>query len=476
MSAISYTPGDGGLVICGTKVDGSVYVLDSNTLDEVQSLSVLEGGVTHVAVSMDGLAFATVDTTRATSIFRYMVNPEARVGSRLDDTQASDVEEVKSWVFVGSYRAHYKSVKALTWGEPSTEGGAPRLWTIGDDGFLVEYDVDASSITGGVKLAKREKVLRDALPTACTYAPSYGGAYLREGVLLLSDDGYKFKVQRVPDSEGEPSVCRKTVLGPTFGEPPCYLQVVPGGEYALYATPSKVVGLLRLPPDGNPARCVGMVAHPGEVAACTLGVLDGAGTLGVVTAGGADDSMLVWGLNLEAAAAVEGLGGEGMEPFYNLLAGGSGGSQHEELLDYFYYAQLVAQGEDAVGAREITGRAPFEQTADLLRAVRQRHALQHVACHAPPSSVASRRVRRRRQTLYRVVSAASLNRSCWLNCGCLDRAGGSRGASRPASTLRKPQQRRLSRSSVMRATMRPAVWSPTSPSKASPKPSSTTVP
>ena len=172
-------------------------------------------------------------------------------------------------------------------------------------------------------LKKRERILKESVPTAATYAPAYGGGYHREGCVVLADDQYKIKVQRVPDSDSDPSCCRKTVLGPTYGEPPSILKVLPGGEYMLYATPSKVVGLVRLPPDGNPARCIGMVAHPGEVTDCALGVLDTEGTLAVVTTGGGDDSMMVWSLNLEAAQAVEALGGSGMEPFFNLLAGGA---------------------------------------------------------------------------------------------------------------------------------------------------------
>ena len=71
---------------------------------------------------------------------------EARVGSRLDDTLSAVTSEVMSWVYVGSYRAHYKAVKSLVWGEPSTAGGTSRLWTVGEDGYLVEYDIDGSSV------------------------------------------------------------------------------------------------------------------------------------------------------------------------------------------------------------------------------------------------------------------------------------------------------------------------------------------
>ena len=151
-----------------------------------------------------------------------MVDPEARVGSRLDETEMLDGSgaQVKTWVYVGSYRAHYKPVVSLTWGGPSTAGGNPRLWSVGEDGYLVEYDIEASSITEGVSLAKRERILHECKPTAVAYAPNYGGEYLREGVLIIADDQYKVKVLRTPDTASESSTCRKTVLGPTYGEPP----------------------------------------------------------------------------------------------------------------------------------------------------------------------------------------------------------------------------------------------------------------
>ena len=48
MASMEYSP-DGSLVICGAAEDGAIFILDSNTLDEVQSLSVLEGGVMQVS-------------------------------------------------------------------------------------------------------------------------------------------------------------------------------------------------------------------------------------------------------------------------------------------------------------------------------------------------------------------------------------------------------------------------------------------
>ena len=364
ISSMAYTP-DGSLVMCGAAAAGTVHVLDASTLEDVQSLSVLEGPVERVEVSPDGQAFATVDSTRATTIFKFMEDPEALVGVSLD--QLEDEPKKKCWVFVGSYRAHYKPVSALVWGAAAIAGDTPRLWTTGEDGFLVEYDVDGSSVEGGVQLKKRERVLRAPIPTAAGIVPAYGGSYLKEDVLVLCDDQYKFKVQRVPDAATEPSVCRKTVLGPTYGDPVTKLCAFPGDGYMLYATPSKVMGLVKAPFDGNPSRCIGMIAHPGEITACTPAVgPDGAPC--VVTAGGSDGTVMMWKVDLENADSRAKVGGDGMEPFYGMLAGGKGGTLHEEMVEYFYLAQLKAQGVSSVAERQITGKVPFDHTASLLRA------------------------------------------------------------------------------------------------------------
>ena len=38
----------------------------------------------------------------------------------------------------------------------------------------------------------------------------------------------------------------------------------------LYATYEKVLGLVQLPLDGNPNKCMGLIAHPGPIAAISV--------------------------------------------------------------------------------------------------------------------------------------------------------------------------------------------------------------
>merc|ERR1740130_1918391 len=124
-------------------------------------------------------------------------------------------------------------------------------------------------------------------------------------------------------------------------------------RHVAYATRDKVVGLLKLPLDGNPNKGMGLVAHPGEVSAMAVS-WDGAHLL---TAGGADLAIHMWSVAPAALEPTIAAGGGGLAPHLSLLDGGAGGTHHQEMRDYFYYAQLRAQGEDTTEPRRITGRA-----------------------------------------------------------------------------------------------------------------------
>jgi len=62
-------------------------------------------------------------------------------------------------------------------------------------------------------------------------------------------------------------------------------------------------------------------------------------------------------------------GGEGIAPFVALIDGGSEGPLYQEMVDYFYYAQLRAQGEDTTEPRQITGLVPVSEVGNLMRSL-----------------------------------------------------------------------------------------------------------
>jgi cilia- and flagella-associated protein 251 len=55
--------------------------------------------------------------------------------------------------------------------------------------------------------------------------------------------------------------------------------------------------------------------------------------------------------------------------FLTLLEGGEGGDLYEDIIEYFYYCQLRAQGEDSMEERTVSGHIPIDEIPSLMRAV-----------------------------------------------------------------------------------------------------------
>ena len=63
------------------------------------------------------------------------------------------------------------------------------------------------------------------------------------------------------------------------------------------------------------------------------------------------------------------LGGEDLEPFYELLEGGREGELFQELEDYFYYALLRSQNVDTMETRETSTKISLSQVPFVMRAL-----------------------------------------------------------------------------------------------------------
>ena len=55
--------------------------------------------------------------------------------------------------------------------------------------------------------------------------------------------------------------------------------------------------------------------------------------------------------------------------FLALLEGGDGGDLHEDIIEYFYFCQLRAQGEESLDERTVSGVIPVEEIPSLMRAL-----------------------------------------------------------------------------------------------------------
>jgi hypothetical protein len=89
----------------------------------------------------------------------------------------------------------------------------------------------------------------------------------------------------------------------------------------------------------------------------------------LITAGGTDRSVKLWSVNTNALEATIQLGGKGIDPYMSLIEGGRSGEFYQDMLDYFYYAQLCSQGINKTQRRRITGFVPVNQVIHLMRAL-----------------------------------------------------------------------------------------------------------
>jgi hypothetical protein len=111
---------------------------------------------------------------------------------------------------------------------------------------------------------------------------------------------------------------------------------------------------------------MGTGAHPGVISSIAVS-FDGKY---LFSTGGPDMSAFMYELDLtdtSSTVTVDDI--ESKSPFLSLLEGGQGGELHEDIIEYFYYCQLRAQGEESMAVRSISGHIPIEEIPSLMRAV-----------------------------------------------------------------------------------------------------------
>lgn len=331
-------------------VNGTVRVLDSITLqDEVQEpFRYARDAITHIEFSHDSKFLATADAEYTVSVFMQC--------------RGLDVEPYQ---YLGRYRAHYKPIKEIMFGV-QLDSDFPRLLSLGADRVLVEYDLE-NSTKDDLRLASTDRIEQSAVPQCMTWYPPI----TKEHFIVTANDQFKFKLYNATTK-----MCRKTLLGPTYGSPIQKIAVVPTKDpardrrYLAYITDDKV-GLHILPLEGNPHDAMALIGHPAGVANMVCSY-DGKY---IFSAGGSDASVHMWEININALEAQSALGGEDLIPFYGLLEGGREGELFKELEDYFYYAQIrrrlidTSQGVNAMDSREVSTKIPLSEVPFVMRAM-----------------------------------------------------------------------------------------------------------
>ena len=99
-----------------------------------------------------------------------------------------------------------------------------------------------------------------------------------------------------------------------------------------------MLGIGKLPIDGNPFKYAGIIGHSNDItniSLCPIGAV-------LLSAGGTDGIVNMWTLNTNVLDTQIAAGGMEMEPFYKMLdpANGKNGEIYREFEDYFFYGQI----------------------------------------------------------------------------------------------------------------------------------------
>ncbi|KAJ3268345.1 Cilia- and flagella-associated protein 251, partial [Borealophlyctis nickersoniae] len=328
----------------------------------VPGYAISHSPITHVTFAPDNEHMAASDADHAVAIFRREI-PPATHGS--DPKIKRDVE----WVFIGRCRAHYGEIVGVVFVPPPLVGegekAPPRLVSVAMDRHAAEYDVGKSSVAGGVVLKELRRLEQTYRPLCALLLPK-GRPEQGEQFLLTTNTGYKLRTYNAATL-----LCRRTSLGPTYAGFLTHLAVAPGegeAKYIFYRTAEKVVGVIKTPLDGNPHRAMGLIAHPGQVS----NLAPTANGAYLLTAGGSDGVVNMWSFTPSTLEAQFAMAATGLEPFLNMVdpsGAGERGEFYREMEDYFYYAQLRSQGEDATKNRQIQETVGLEEAPPIMQAM-----------------------------------------------------------------------------------------------------------
>jgi WD40 repeat protein/Ca2+-binding EF-hand superfamily protein len=401
ISAINFSP-SGEILAVGFASGFLKLVSASETsyFTDLANFSRSSSSITHLAFSPDNLFLAVADAESCVGLYRYYYRDEEK-------------EKSVEWIYIGKYRAHLSPIVNIFWENHAnsslnivnssstarldpeksllhalntleTNKSYPRLFSLAQDRILQEFFIEKATIRAGLAIRNSTEIEQISAPTASLARKN---EITGKNQLFTANKEYKIKIwsetivnsaQNHEDAEEEGKLvkqCERTVLGPTYGEPLSQLFSLPQREgtqmltqtspFLVYSTENQLIGLIKLPLDGNPLKSMALLAHPGEISSVICS-WDGKY---IITAGRNDRAINLWSVSTAALDATIALGGQGISPYTNLLEGGASGPLFNQLLDFFYYSQLKTQGLDSTKPRKITGRIPTSEAIELMRAL-----------------------------------------------------------------------------------------------------------
>ncbi|KAM3961839.1 cilia- and flagella-associated protein 251 [Aphomia sociella] len=350
VTCLKYSP-SGLHLACGLN-SGEILFLDPTTTNILTEppFKDTSHAIKEFSYSCDSFTLAFADSGKTVGVYKY------------------DCGTFK-WNFIGKHRAHYKDITSVLFLPHKTEKGEYQLVSFGLDRTMVEYDI-ANSSEEYLEIFSLDRVDQTAVPLTGIAWPTFNNLDPVEhrtdiNLILVANDEHKYKLINCATT-----MTMSTVLGPRYEHPVRKMQLISRKEedeelqYLLFAT-KNVIGLQKMPLDGNPWKHVGLLGHPLQV--IEMSFREDSGTL--FTIGAKDSSMCQWAANYRSVDSTTKLGGGDLDPYYCLVENGRPGWLFQEIRDLFYYIQILCQGTFSPAMRRVDDYIPIDSLPDLMRAL-----------------------------------------------------------------------------------------------------------
>ncbi|XP_039292150.1 cilia- and flagella-associated protein 251 [Nilaparvata lugens] len=300
-----------------------------------------------------------------TAIRNIVFDKNCNYLAHLDDEKSVSLYSVSGKkIFLGRYQSHYENVTDLVFTDKNSN-----LVSIGEDGKLATYFLGNDG--DDIEISVSETMNERARPL--TLVPYYKPEGIivdkihGEEFVLLANSKFKFQICSTLTKE-----CVKTLQAPYHSSPVRFMKILPPdyvrGEkkpkYLVYATNNEI-GLHSLPIDGNPYKCLAVLGSPTKIQQMSVS----SDNRYLFTLSEYDDSLLIWEIDPLAVQLSAFYGGTGLQPYYSMLEGGRDGWLMNEIKDYFYYFQLVHEGELMMSKREVSNRIHLCDLFEFLNSV-----------------------------------------------------------------------------------------------------------
>ena len=131
---------------------GYLHLVSTDSLDDVHVARNTSSTITMISCSSSGEQVAVADASH--HVLLYACLP---------------YKSTTRWDYVGKSQSHFDQIVGLNFGE--SPSGITRLFSLGSDGRVGEYDLEGSSPAAGLVLKQYHDLPPSMTPSSVTFAP-----------------------------------------------------------------------------------------------------------------------------------------------------------------------------------------------------------------------------------------------------------------------------------------------------------------